>query len=157
MKRSVLSVLVAAGVVLGVAGAARADTTVTLGPATATAVGAWVKPTACSQFPVDYSGLPGGSVAVVKAIDPVTRTGFASSIVLSSDPRAGRVLLQICSFEVEGSSSVLVALEVAGLGVSESAPFAWSARPGTVRCVNKRTYQIREFTGKACPKGWVRR
>ena len=136
---------------------AAADTTATVGGATATAVGSWVKPTGCSQFPVEYAGLPVDAYASIHVLDAVTRSDLGSTFIVSSGPRSGRENIQVCSFKVEDTTSLLLSFEVPGVGTVDSAPFAFAARPNTVRCVNKANYTIKEFTGKSCPKGWVKR
>lgn len=136
---------------------AAADTTASIGGATATAVGSWVKPTGCSQFPVTYSGLPAGTSAWIHVLDAVTRTDVGSVLVMSGDPRAGRQNVQVCGFKTEDTASLVLSLAVSGAGAADSTTFAFAARPNTVRCVNKANYTIKEFSGKACPKGWVKR
>lgn len=150
--------LVVGGLVLVFGGGAVASAeTVSVGPASASSVGAWVKPTGCSQFPVDYAGLPEGAYARIYVLDAVTRSDVGSDLLLESEPRSGRVNIQVCRHQVESTSSVLISLDVRGLGVADSAAFAWAARPGTVRCVNKKSLAIQDFAGKKCPVGWVKR
>ncbi|MDP1877195.1 MAG: hypothetical protein Q8M17_06535 [Actinomycetota bacterium] len=153
----VLATAIALVMSIVLAPSSAADPTATVGGATATAIGSWVKPTGCSQFPVEYAGLPAGGHASIHVLDAVTRSNLGSAIVLGSDPRKARVNVQVCSFNVEDTTSLLLSLDVGGLGVADSPSFSFVARPGTVRCVNKATYEIKEFTGKKCPKGWVRR
>lgn len=155
MRRLLLLVVV---LVLACGGGAVASAeTVSVGPSSASSVGAWVKPTGCSQFPVDYAGLPEGAYARIYVLDAVTRADVGSEMLLESEPRSGRANIQVCRWQVESTSSVLISLDVRGLGVADSAPFAWAVRPGTVRCVNKTSYAIQEFAGKRCPSGWVKR
>lgn len=151
--------IIVAGASIAVLSAAPvvADPTVSIGGASATAVGAWVKPTGCSQFPVDYFGLPAGAYVRIHVLDAVTRADAGSSLLTSSDPRSGRVNIQVCNFQVEDTTSLLLSLDVTGVGVADSAIFAFVPRPNTVRCVNKKTYTIKEFQGKKCPAGWVHR
>lgn len=156
MRRLTLIVTSTALCALIGTGGASAET-VSVGGASAASVGRWVKPTGCSQFPVQYSGLPVAASTTIHVLDAVTRTDLGSAFVTSSEPRSGRVNIQICSFQVEDTTKILLSLDVAGYGVADSTVFGWSPRPNTVRCVNKRTYAIREFPGKKCPPGWVER
>jgi hypothetical protein len=156
MRRFVVTATLAASLLLATAGSVAAET-VSVGGATASSVGAWVKPTACSQLPVEYAGIPADSTATINVLDAVTRTSLGSELLLPTDPGSGRANIQICSFQVKDTSQILLSLDVSGVGVADSATFVWSPRPNTVRCVNKRTYKIREFTGKKCPSGWVKR
>jgi hypothetical protein len=156
MKRAALGTAAAAMVVLTTTGTASADTA-TLGGASASTVGAWVKPTSCSQLPVDYMGLPADQTATIHILDATTRADVGSTLILRSEPRSGRVNIQVCSSQVKETSQVLLSLELSGAGAADSAVFAWTARPNTVRCVNKRTYTIREFPARKCPSGWVKR
>jgi len=106
---------------------------------------------------VEYAGLPAEAGASIHILDAVTRANLGSDLILSSEPRSGRVNIQVCSFNTESTSQILLSLDVRGSGVADSAVFGWSPKPNTVRCVNKRTYNIKEFTGKRCPTGWVKR
>lgn len=156
MRRTVLTVTAAAAVLLATAGTASAETA-NLGGATASTVGGWVKPTSCSQFPVEYAGLPADQSATISVLDAVTRTDVGSAYITSREARSGRVNVQVCKFQVEDTSQVLLSLQLSGAGAADSAAFGWTPRPDTVRCVNKRTYTIREFTARKCPAGWVKR
>ncbi|MCX6433511.1 MAG: hypothetical protein NTX29_12235 [Actinobacteria bacterium] len=156
MRRAVIIATATASLILTAIGPAFAETA-TAGGTTASTVGAWVKPTGCSQFLVTYSGLP-DTVLLQKimVLDAATRATLGMSLVTGQQPRAGQTPIQICSQNVTTTTSMVLAVD--GLaGYAESAPFGWASVPSAVRCVNKRTYSIKEFTGKACPKGWVRR
>lgn len=155
MRRTCLVTATAATILLAAAAPALAESA-TLGGTTASSVGPWVKPTGCSQFPVEYAGVPADSVASISVLDAVTRSSLGSTIVIGSKSTAGRKNVQVCSFRTEDTTSILLSLEVSGLGAVDSAAFSWSPRPNTVRCVNKRTYTIREYPGRKCPSGWVK-
>ena len=156
MGRVLLALSAVVAVTLASVGVASAETA-SLGGASATSSGAWVKPTGCSQFPVEYAGLPADAYATIHVLDAATRSDVGSALIVRSAPRSGRTNVQVCSFKVEGTSQILLSLEVTDLGAADSPPFAWSPTPNVVRCVNKRTYTIREFSGRKCPAGWVRR
>jgi hypothetical protein len=156
MNRHTITTALAATLTLALITPASAAT-VDVAGATATSIGAWVKPTGCSQLPVEYANIPAGATATIHVLDAVTRSDVGSDFIPSTDPRTGRINIQVCGFKVETTPTVLLSLDVTGTGAADSAPFAWSPNPGTTRCVNKRTYAIKEFTGKRCPTGWVKR
>jgi len=156
MRRIVVTATLAASLLLAAAGSVAAET-VSVGGATASSVGAWVKPTACSQFPIEYAGVPAETTASITVLDADTRTDLGSELIFPSHPTSGRVNIQVCNHQVKDTLRILLSLDVRGVGVADSASFTWTPSPNTVRCVSKRTYNIKEYPGRKCPSGWVKR
>jgi hypothetical protein len=156
MRRIALIATVTASLTFAAVGSVAAEG-VSVGGATARSVGAWMKPTACSQFPIEYTGIPPQSTASINVLDAITRRDLGSELLLPRHAQSGRVNIEVCAHQVKDTSRILLTLDVGGVGVGDSASFTWSPKPNTVRCVNKRTYDIRRYTGQKCPRGWVKR
>ena len=86
--RRIASTAIAAGLLFAIAAPANAETT-SVGGATASSVGAWVKPTGRSQFPVEYVGIPAGSYGGIHIVDAVTRSDLGLTFITSSAPLVG--------------------------------------------------------------------
>ena len=125
-----------------------------VGSATASTVGNWIKPTGCSKLPVEYANLPPATYARLDVLDAVTRTSIGSEGIYSDQPRSGRLNVQVCDLNLENTDSILLSLDLTGVGAADSAPFAWT---NLSRCVNRKTYNITLVQGSTCPKGTVKR
>ena len=151
--RLATALLAGASLTVALASPAAAET-VQVGAASATTVGIWVYPMGCSQLPVEYAGIPAGSYAYIRILDSATRNDIGSKTVYPGDPQSARANIQVCKHSVDGATSILLSLDIIGVGAADSATFGWASLS---RCVNRKTYEISLVQSATCPKGSVKR
>jgi hypothetical protein len=180
------SIALLGGALVGVAAPANAGQVDVQGASLSWDDATFYMPTGCSRFKFNWANNTGRELLVLRMTltDPFGDSVVNDSKIGIDNGTSGFFDRQICNHQLEngmGPYVVTLTIEdytsIGGGAWSSSANLMFIPRPGTsapapaattpstagrpgagasIRCVNKKTFKIKTFKAKKCPKGWVK-